>query len=95
MFVKIIYKIIINHKSRFCNIKKRVSILISVIFPYKQMPCFMQDIAKVITLTYAGDAMRIMLLNANVADLSTDLIILLAFGHHYNAYCITIIHKIK
>ena len=45
------------------------------------MPWFMQDIAKVIPLTYAGDAMRkIMLLNANVADVSTDLIILLGFG---------------
>lgn len=55
--------------------------LSGVIFPLQQMPWFMQEIAKVIPLTYAGDAMRkIMLLNANVADVSTDLIILLAFG---------------
>ncbi|MGA2676503.1 MAG: ABC transporter permease [Methanobacterium sp.] len=55
--------------------------LAGVIFPVQQMPWFMQDISKVIPLTYAGDAMRkIMLLNANVADVSTDIIILLAFG---------------
>ncbi len=55
--------------------------LAGVIFPIQQMPWFMQDISKVIPLTYAGDAMRkIMLLNANVADVSTDIIILLAFG---------------
>ena len=41
----------------------------------------MQDLSKLIPLTYAADAMRkIMLLNANVADVSTDIIILLAFG---------------
>ena len=55
--------------------------LSGVIFPLQQMPWFMQEIAKVIPLTYAGDAMRkIMLLNANLADVSTDLIILLGFG---------------
>lgn len=55
--------------------------LSGVIFPIQQMPWFMQEIAKLIPLTYAGDAMRkIMLLNANAADVSTDLIILLGFG---------------
>lgn len=55
--------------------------LSGVIFPLQQMPWFMQEIAKIIPLTYAGDAMRkIMLLNANIADVSTDLIILLGFG---------------
>ena len=55
--------------------------LSGVIFPIQQMPWFMQEIAKLIPLTYAGDAMRkIMLLNANLADVSTDLIILLGFG---------------
>ncbi len=45
------------------------------------MPWFMQDISNLIPLTYAADAMRkIMLLNANLADVSTDIIILLAFG---------------
>jgi ABC-2 type transport system permease protein len=55
--------------------------LSGVIFPIQQMPCIMQEISKLSPLTYAGDAMRkIMLLNANVADVSTDIIIVLAFG---------------
>ena len=55
--------------------------LSGVIFPIQQMPWFMQEIAKLIPLTYAGDAMRkIMLLNANLSDVSTDLIVLLGFG---------------
>jgi ABC-2 type transport system permease protein len=52
-----------------------------VMFPIQQMPWIMQYISKLIPLTYAADAMRkVMLLNANVADVSTDIIILLAFG---------------
>ena len=52
-----------------------------IFFPISQMPWIMQEISKLIPLTYAADAMRkIMLLNANVADVSTDIIILLAFG---------------
>ncbi len=55
--------------------------LSGIFFPVSQMPWFMQDISNLIPLTYAADAMRkIMLLNANVADVSTDIIILLAFG---------------
>ena len=55
--------------------------LSGVIFPIQQMPWIMQEISKLSPLTYAGDAMRkIMLLNANVADVSTDIIIVLAFG---------------
>ncbi len=52
-----------------------------VMFPIQQMPWIMQYISKLIPLTYAADAMRkVMLLNANVADVFTDIIILLAFG---------------
>lgn len=55
--------------------------LSGVIFPIQQMPWIMQEISKLSPLTYAGDAMRkIMLLNANVADVSTDIIIVLVFG---------------
>jgi ABC-type polysaccharide/polyol phosphate export permease len=44
-----------------------------VMFPIQQMPWFMQDLSKLIPLTYAADAMRkIMLLNASLADVSTD-----------------------
>lgn len=52
-----------------------------VMFPIQQMPWFMQDLSKLIPLTYAADAMRkIMLLNASVADVSTDILILVALG---------------
>ena len=55
--------------------------LSGVIFPIQQMPWIMQEISKLSPLTYAGDAMRkIMLLNANVADVSADIIIVLVFG---------------
>jgi len=55
--------------------------LSGIFFPVSQMPWFMQTISNIIPLTYAADAMRkIMLLNANVADVSTDIIILVAFG---------------
>lgn len=52
-----------------------------VFFPIQQMPWFMQDISNVIPLTYAADAMRkVMLLNAGVGDVFTEIIILLWFG---------------
>lgn len=52
-----------------------------VFFPIQQMPWFMQDISNVIPLTYAADAMRkVMLLNAGVGDVLTEIIILLGFG---------------
>lgn len=52
-----------------------------VFFPIQQMPWFMQDISNVIPLTYAADAMRkMMLLNAGVGDVLTEIIILLGFG---------------
>jgi len=52
-----------------------------VFYPIQQMPWFMQDISKVIPMTYAADAMRkIMLLNAGVSDVMTQVLILVAFG---------------
>ncbi|MTK64441.1 MAG: ABC transporter permease [Methanobacterium sp.] len=55
--------------------------LAGIFYPLQQMPWFMQDIAKVIPLTYAADAMRkIMLLNANLGDVITQVLILVAFG---------------
>jgi len=55
--------------------------LSGVMFPLQQMPWYMQDIAKFLPLTYAADAMRkVMVLGAGVGDISTDLIILIAFG---------------
>ena len=55
--------------------------LSGVFFPIQQMPWYMQDISKFLPLTYATDALRkVMVLGAGVSDISTDLIILIAFG---------------
>jgi ABC-2 type transport system permease protein len=55
--------------------------LSGVMFPVQQMPWYMQDIAKILPLTYATDAMRkVVVLGAGVSPISTDLIILIAFG---------------
>ena len=55
--------------------------LSGVMFPLQQMPWYMQDIAKFLPLTYAADAMRkVMVIGAGVPAISTDLIILIAFG---------------
>ena len=55
--------------------------LSGVMFPLQQMPWYMQDIAKFLPLTYAADAMRrVIVIGAGVPAISTDLIILIAFG---------------
>jgi len=55
--------------------------LSGVFFPIQQMPWYMQDISKVLPLTYASDALRkVMVLGAGVSQISTELIILVAFG---------------
>lgn len=55
--------------------------LSGIIYPVQQMPWFMQAVSQLIPLTYAADAMRkIMLLNAGIGDVSSQIIILLAFG---------------
>jgi ABC-2 type transport system permease protein len=52
-----------------------------IFYPIQQMPWFMQDISKVIPLTYAADAMRkILLLNAGIGDIMTQILILVVFG---------------
>ena len=55
--------------------------LSGVFFPIQQMPWYMQDISKALPLTYASDALRkVMVLGAGVQQISTELIILIAFG---------------
>ena len=52
-----------------------------VFFPIQQMPWYMQDISKFLPLTYASSALRkVMVLGAGVSQISTELIILIAFG---------------
>ena len=55
--------------------------LSGVFFPIQQMPWYMQDISKLLPLTYAADALRkVMVLGAGVSQIATELIILTAFG---------------
>jgi len=55
--------------------------LSGVLFPIQQMPWYMQDVAKVLPLTYAAQAMRkIIVLGAGLQDIMTELIVLVVFG---------------
>jgi ABC-2 type transport system permease protein len=55
--------------------------LTGVFFPIQQMPWFMQDLSKVLPLTYAVSAMRkVMILNAGITDVIPEVVILLVFG---------------
>ena len=53
--------------------------LSGVFFPIQQMPWYMQDISKVLPLTYASSALRkVMVLGAGIPDITTELTILIA-----------------
>jgi ABC-2 type transport system permease protein len=55
--------------------------LSGVFFPIQNMPTFMQTIAHFLPLTYASDALRkVMVLGAGIPQISTELIVLIAFG---------------
>src|SRR5208337_4213817 len=55
--------------------------LSGVFFPIQQMPWYMQDISKVLPLTYASSALRkVMVLGAGIPDITTELTVLIVFG---------------
>jgi ABC-2 type transport system permease protein len=55
--------------------------LSGVFFPIQQMPAFMQGIAHLLPLTYAAQALRkVMVLGAGLDAVSTEILILFAFG---------------
>ena len=55
--------------------------LSGVFFPIQQMPWYMQDISKVLPLTYASQALRkVMVLGAGIPDITTELAVLIGFG---------------
>jgi len=55
--------------------------LTGVFFPIQQMPWFMQDLSKVLPLTYAVSAMRkVMVLDARIQDVLPEVAILVVFG---------------
>ena len=56
-------------------------LLSGVFFPIQQMPWYMQDISKVLPLTYAATALRkVMVLGAGVSMIITELAVLIGFG---------------
>jgi ABC-2 type transport system permease protein len=68
--------------------------LSGVFFPIQQMPWFMQDISKALPLTYASDALRkVMVLGAGVPAISTDIIVLIAFGAIMIAIAVPVFRK--
>ena len=55
--------------------------LSGVFFPIQQMPWYMQDISKMLPLTYAADALRkVMVLGAGIPQITTELTVLIVFG---------------
>jgi ABC-2 type transport system permease protein len=55
--------------------------LSGVFFPIEQMPWFMQGIAKFLPLTYVADSLRkVMVLGANIPEITPELSILIVFG---------------
>ena len=55
--------------------------LSGVFFPVQQMPWYMQDISKLLPLTYAADALRkVMVLGAGIPQITTELTVLIVFG---------------
>ncbi len=55
--------------------------LSGVFFPVQQMPWYMQDISKVLPLTYASQALRkVMVLGAGIPDITTELAVMIVFG---------------
>jgi len=55
--------------------------LSGVFFPIQLMPWFMQDISRVLPLTYASQALRkVMVLGAGIPDITTELTIMIVFG---------------
>ncbi len=68
--------------------------LSGVFFPIQQMPWYMQDISKILPLTYASDALRkVMVLGAGIGDITTDLAILIAFGAVLTAIAVPVFRR--
>ena len=68
--------------------------LSGVFFPIQQMPWYMQDVSKVLPLTYASDALRkVMVLGAGIPAISTDLTILIVFGAVTTAIAVPVFQR--
>ena len=68
--------------------------LSGVFFPIQQMPWYMQDISKVLPLTYATEALRkVMVLGAGIPAITTELTILIAFGVVMTAIAVPVFRR--
>ena len=68
--------------------------LSGIFFPIQQMPWYMQDISKVLPLTYASSALRkVMVLGAGIPDITTELTILIAFGAVMTAIAVPVFRR--
>jgi ABC-2 type transport system permease protein len=68
--------------------------LSGVFFPIQQMPWYMQGVSKFLPLTYAADALRkVMVLGADIPAISSELIILIAFGAVMTAIAVPVFRR--
>ncbi|HJX22918.1 MAG TPA: ABC transporter permease [Candidatus Bathyarchaeia archaeon] len=68
--------------------------LSGVFFPIQQMPWYMQDISKVLPLTYASEALRkVMVLGAGIPEITTELTVLIAFGVVMTAIAVPVFRR--
>lgn len=68
--------------------------LSGIFFPIQQMPWYMQDISKVLPLTYASSALRkVMVLGAGIPDITTELTILIVFGAVLTAIAVPVFRR--
>jgi ABC-2 type transport system permease protein len=68
--------------------------LSGVFFPIQQMPWYMQDVSRVLPLTYASQALRkVMVLGAGIPDISTELTIMIVFGAIMTAIAVPVFRR--
>jgi ABC-2 type transport system permease protein len=68
--------------------------LSGVFFPIQTMPWYMQDISKLLPLTYASDALRkVMVLGAGIPEIYTQLTVLIVFGAIMIAIAVPVFRK--
>ena len=68
--------------------------LSGVFFPIQQMPWYMQDISKVLPLTYAVNALRkVMVLGAGVPSITTEITVMVVFGIIMTAIAVPVFRR--
>ena len=69
--------------------------LSGVFFPIQQMPWYMQDVSKILPLTYEAQALRqVMVLGAGISDITTELIVLIVFGAVMMAIAVPVFRRL-